>query len=139
MIDQEVVETFDRFIGRDEWLIRKHGLFYRENYCGYTASIEVAGRYSEESAKNHARGCSGEVTMIKAPPPPYLTSLDALRPVLEKLNDEEWIGFQANLLLLRQPQQKHDDNRSAWQWLLTLPPETLARSIALVLASTPAK
>jgi hypothetical protein len=40
--------------GRDEWLIRKRGFYYRPNRAGYTSSIAEAGRYTEAEAKAEA-------------------------------------------------------------------------------------
>ena len=37
-----------------QWLIRKHGYYYRPNRAGYTSSIAEAGRYTEKEAKSEA-------------------------------------------------------------------------------------
>jgi len=37
-----------------DWVLRKRGLFYRPDYCGYTSSIHDAGRYTEADAKERA-------------------------------------------------------------------------------------
>lgn len=43
------------------YLIRKHGLWYRPNECGYTGSAIQAGRYTKEDAENitHPNGKDG--------------------------------------------------------------------------------
>lgn len=40
-------------------LIRKRGYFYRPGWCGYTASINEAGRYDRYVAQRHAEQTEG--------------------------------------------------------------------------------
>ncbi len=64
--------------------------------------------------------------------PDYITSLDALSPVLKGLTDGEWSDLSA--LLLKQRKEPYLPCMSEeWKWLLTLPPHTLAHAIAEVL------
>lgn len=39
--------------GRRCFVVRKRGLFYRPNACGYTDRIDEAGRYTFDEAKQH--------------------------------------------------------------------------------------
>lgn len=40
-------------------VICKRGYFYRPDWCGYTGSIDEAGRYDREVAKRHAAKTGG--------------------------------------------------------------------------------
>lgn len=40
-------------------VIRKGGYFYLPGWCGYTASVNEAGRYDREAAKRHAANSEG--------------------------------------------------------------------------------
>lgn len=42
-----------------EWVIRKHGMFYRPNAAGYTNDILRAGFFDERTAKAHADDGAG--------------------------------------------------------------------------------
>ena len=41
-------------LGDEPWVIRKHGCFYRTDFCGYTNHIEAAGIYTMDEAKSEA-------------------------------------------------------------------------------------
>jgi hypothetical protein len=66
-------------------------------------------------------------------PPDYLTSRDALAPILAGLSDDEWDRLAINVL----PRVYHEKHPlrpvSVSRFLLTLPPRDLAYAIAEVL------
>jgi hypothetical protein len=59
-------------------VIRKNGYFYRPEWCGYTASIEEAGRYDQAVAERHAANTEG-VTVHQ-----ISEFSEALAPALER-------------------------------------------------------
>lgn len=58
------------------YLLRKNGMWYSLNSCGYTARAELAELYSEQEAKEHAAG-SPEVHAI--PLCEAITNVDRLK------------------------------------------------------------
>jgi hypothetical protein len=119
------------------WVIRKHGLYYRPNAHGYTSHISEAWMLPEDEARKHIYPYAPDpVTMLKPPLPPYLTSRDALAPILEGLSEDEWDRLAINVL----PRIYHEKHPlrpvSISRFLLTLPPRDLAYAIAEVLTPT---
>lgn len=89
----------------------------REHYkCGYCALMFVGVR---------------DELCEKRPKPPYLTSRDALAPVLAGLSEDEW--FELVSTLSEESQFDDASEVEMAKWLLTLPPADLARAIASVL------
>jgi hypothetical protein len=109
--------------------LMKLGYFYSLNYCGYTASALEAGVYTRAEAEAHARGCSGEVNVLPCQPPPYLTSRDALAPILGGLSEEEWSELAISIVPV-------GPMKGIARRLLTLPPRDLAYAIAEALTPT---
>ena len=59
------------------WLIQKHGLFYRPNWCGYTDDPAEAGRYTRTQADREA---AIEPNNFKVVPAPEMPKLDRHNP-----------------------------------------------------------
>jgi hypothetical protein len=72
------------------YLLRKHGMWYAHNSCGYTNRAELAELYTKEYAERHAESCD-EVTAIPVNQviesaedvEPYITRLEVIRDALE--------------------------------------------------------
>lgn len=52
-----------RIYGKNCYVLRKRGYFYRPKSCGYTDNIDNAGRYSYEEAKRREYPHDEPVTM----------------------------------------------------------------------------
>lgn len=67
--------------------IRKLGLWYRPEACGYTDRCNEAWSLPLEKAKEHEsiHGEPDDVTVRALPSPPYTTSLDACRELVEEM------------------------------------------------------
>lgn len=76
LIKEQKNEFIHKKLNRRLWLLGKAGFYYCASFRGYTGEIKEAGRYSEEVAKNHIKGTSGEVIAIPEPPMDYVGSLD---------------------------------------------------------------
>ncbi len=71
--------------GKDnQWVIMKHGLYYRPNGHGYTNNLDEAWLVSEEIADKHTYPYDEPVTKHRAPYPDYLNSYDAIIPLIQK-------------------------------------------------------
>lgn len=70
----------------DLWVVMKRGLYYRPQAKGYTHNISEAWvcPHSTAKAEEYLRG-DEPVTIKPAPYKPYLTSYDAIIPVIQKL------------------------------------------------------
>lgn len=92
---------------------------------GLPIDVCMCGDTERGSAHRAPFGDHGFSPMAETPP--YLTSRDALVPVLEKLTDREWDTLWS-LLSIR---YNHSNISPSWtQWLLTFPPRNLASAIA---------
>jgi hypothetical protein len=69
----------------DLWVVMKRGLYYRPQAKGYTHNISEAWvcQYSTAKAEEYLRG-DEPVTIKPAPCKPYLTSYDAIIPLIQK-------------------------------------------------------
>lgn len=74
------------------------------------------------------RGCHARI-------PPYLTSRDALTPVLEGLSEEEWHTL-ANQLFDMNARDTGPDDHNYERYLLTMPARDLAHAVAAVLTKS---
>jgi hypothetical protein len=80
MTNQEINEriaSITRF--HDKVGLKKRGLWYRLNACGYTSREEEAGRYTIAEAQEHAHPDGEPVTIHKFSTPNYAESLYACR------------------------------------------------------------
>lgn len=72
------------FCGWDWWAVEKGGWWYRENGCGYTASLLEAGKYTKDAAeKQLVRG--EPMSIRRIPHPCYSTDLNAMH------HAEQWL------------------------------------------------
>jgi len=84
----------------------KCGMWWRPNSGGYTNCECEAGRYTMEEAKKreYVHGEPDDVTIREFSPKPYLTSRDAIVPVIQKycgslvVTGERWLFFFERLL-----------------------------------------
>lgn len=78
MTNDEIDKAIAEFCGWDWWAVEKGGWWYRENGCGYTASLLEAGKYTKDAAeKQLVRGEPMSIRMI--PHPSYSTDFTAMR------------------------------------------------------------
>jgi len=63
-------------------LLRKNGMWYAHNNCGYTARAELAEIYTKEYADSHASQCE-EVSAV--PLNEIIKSAEQLDPYLERM------------------------------------------------------
>lgn len=90
-INREIAEKVGT---ADQWLIVKHGLFYRPEARGYTSHESEAGKWPFAQAKEHERLCVEDpVTIKQATIPPYSSSLDALHEALQSLTEVELFRY----------------------------------------------
>lgn len=66
---EDKAETLEHRVAKlgvppDLVLLKKRGLYYRTEMAGYADGILYAGTYPREVAEAHARGSSGEVTVV---------------------------------------------------------------------------
>ena len=64
------------------YLLRKNGMWYAHNNCGYTARAELAEIYTKQAAESHAKQCE-EVSAI--PLNEVIKSACNIEPYLERL------------------------------------------------------
>jgi hypothetical protein len=140
LADQLINERLSRFCGHDKYVgLKKHGVWYRPNSCGYTAIESEAGRYTTEEAKarEYRHGdWDDQVTICHFTPPNFFESRDALQPVLEKLNEEQ---AEHLLRLLNETMERRVKGKSdgmACIAILTVPPRTLAAALYEVIGET---
>jgi len=74
------------------YVIVKHGLYYRENACGYTGDLRDAWKVTLDAAKDHEynpKGCVDPVTIKRAPALDYCQDLNAIHEAWLKLTFEQ--------------------------------------------------
>jgi hypothetical protein len=64
------------------YVIRKNGMYYAHNSCGYVSRVLLAELYTEEYAKRHAEQC-GECEAI--PVTACLTGPDEVQDYIDRL------------------------------------------------------
>ena len=69
------------------FLLKKHGMYYAHNSCGYVDSYRLAEVYTEEDAKLSASQSSGEVMAIDATSVARINEIDETIERLEKIRN----------------------------------------------------
>ncbi len=83
------------------YVIKKHGLYYRENAHGYTGNVSEAWKVPLDVAQKHEYiplGCQDPVTIELAPRPDYCSDLNAIRAAVDKLPDGPFAWWSNHLM-----------------------------------------
>ncbi len=73
------------------YVIVKHGLYYRENACGYTGDLRDAWKVTLDAAKDHEynpKGCVDPVTIKRAPALDFCQDLNAIHEAEGNLTNQ---------------------------------------------------
>jgi hypothetical protein len=115
-----------------QFVLKKRGLYYRPEGCGYTSDISGAGRYSEEDAKKQVYPHDEPVTMHSAPVEPYGRCVNSMRRALKTLGPAHRRKFIGELCVICDrefgnseidPSDVFDPNEMSQMFLIDAGPE----------------
>jgi hypothetical protein len=74
-------------VSEEKYVIKKNGLFYRENSSGYTSNLLEAGVYSKSKAVRESLHCEDiRIFPISSLRASYAREIDAARRVLSEID-----------------------------------------------------
>lgn len=79
----EVLDRGREILPEMPYLLRKNGMWYAHNSCGYTARAELAELYTKERAESYARMSSGEVSAV--PLNEVINSVEHIQEYIDRL------------------------------------------------------
>lgn len=85
MTNEDKIKAIAELDGPEMYGVMKRGLWYRENAKGYTDDTNKAWHLTKEEAEKHNYPHDEPVRALLLPFRPYLTSYDAIIPVIEKI------------------------------------------------------
>ena len=99
MTNEEKSRRIAKFCGKDNlFVLKKRGLYYRPDGCGYTDNISEAWQLKEEDADKHTYPYDEPVTKHPAPIPDYFSDFGAILDAKNLLEPFQRMKF-SNFLL----------------------------------------